>query len=195
MTDRLKRDFTASAVPTMRSSDFANLVVIGGEVDELARARHGDHRHPIFRRQRVDELLRAVHRAARGAGADVALIDQQDDQAVRSARLWRWTRRRSRRATTTLRGAPITRSGSAERSIRPSTTCRLVAVDLDVELRGGEVGDLAAVVVERGDVDARPARRRRERQGAWGAWVPGVPGPPVAARSRGRRLRRAGPLA
>ena len=32
-------------------------------------------------------------------------------------------------------------------------TCPLAAVDLDLELRGGEVGDLPAVVVERGDVD------------------------------------------
>ena len=59
---------------------LAHLVVIGREVDKLAGTGDGDHRYAIFRSQRVDEFLRAVHRAARRAGADVALIDQQHDE-------------------------------------------------------------------------------------------------------------------
>ena len=46
----------------------------------------------------------------------------------------------------------------------------LAAVDLDLELGGGEVGDLAAVVVERGDVD------RDELDAGAKDTVPGVPG-------------------
>ena len=61
---------------------LADAIVVGREVDELAGPGHGDHRHAILGRQGVDELLRAVHHRARRAGADVALVHENHDQAA-----------------------------------------------------------------------------------------------------------------
>ena len=56
----------------------------------------------------------------------------------------------------------------------------LAAVDFDLELRGGEVGDLAAIVVERRDVDGHEldagAKDRDLGLGVLGAWVLGCLG-------------------
>ena len=73
--------------------------------------------------------------------------------------------------TTTFCGAPITRSGSAERTYSAVDDLPAIAVDFDLEVRGGEIGDLAAVAVERGDVNGDELDAGAED--GLGAWVPG----------------------
>ena len=145
-------------------------------------------RHAILGRQRVHELLRAVHRAARGAGANVALIDQQDDQAS------------ARRAFGVGRGEGFVghdhlgggadhaeRIGRADVFDRRDLT--LGAVDLDLQLRGGEVGDLTAVVVERRDVDGDEFDAGSKNR-CLGCLGPGCLGPGAGAAGSGAELRR-----
>ena len=84
------------------------------------------------------------------------------------------------------------RSRAADRPsgcIRRSTTCRLLAVDFDLELRGGEVGDLPAVVVERGDVDGHQLDAGAKHGAAGAGWGLGAWGLAGLGRLRGSAMQ------
>ena len=82
-------------------------------------------------------------------------------------------------ATTTLCGAPIDAHRIDGADVLDGRHLAFVAIDLDLELGGGEIGDLAAVAVERRDVDRHQLHAGAEH-GLWGlrlgAWRLGLDG-------------------
>ena len=143
--------------------------MIGGEVDVLAGPGNGDHGRTILRGERVDELLRAVHHLPAGARPDVALVDQDHEQAP--ARCALDVRGGIRFVGDADLGAT---ADHAERIGQPRMLGRhhlpAIAVDLHLEVGRREIGDLAAVAVNRRYVDGEELDAGAEDRllGAWG---------------------------
>ena len=117
-----------------------------GEVHRGARLGDGQKRDAVERTQSIQESGRGRQDGSRGAEADVALVDHQEDLAAtggadvgRELRLHRLCGRAAR----VLRVDPEV--------LRRHDPSRLT-VDLDSELRCAQVGDRPAAVVEDGDV-------------------------------------------
>ena len=87
-------------------------------------------------------------------------------------------------ATTTLRGAPICAQRIGGADVFDGGDLPLVAIDLDLEIAGGQVGYLAPVAVERGDVD------RHELDAGAENWDPGGLGWVLGAQAATSKARR-----
>ena len=148
--------------PQLRADDRLHRALdaktIVGEVDDRARGRIGDEADTIGRAERVHEAGRRLQHAARGAGADVELIDGEHDHPAVRRRLVGGEDRLEGIGGLLARGLDV----DLDELGRDDAT--RFAVDLHQEIGREQVLDRTAAAVGHGDVHGDDVDAGAERR-------------------------------